>query len=65
MGTSLCEPHTDIVYDVQGRKGPYAHYYIQVQPNGGSFVGMFDSPLFVFAETPEPRAVVELKRSAK
>ncbi|EFQ90675.1 hypothetical protein PTT_12675 [Pyrenophora teres f. teres 0-1] len=22
-----------------GRKGPYAHYYIQVQPNGGSFVG--------------------------
>ncbi|KAI4657753.1 uncharacterized protein J4E78_006141 [Alternaria triticimaculans] len=48
-----------------GRKGPYAHYYIQVQPNGGSFVGMFDSPLFVFAETLEPRAVVELKRSAK
>ncbi|KAI4911071.1 hypothetical protein J4E90_007328 [Alternaria incomplexa] len=46
-----------------GRKGPYAHYYFQVQPNGGSFVGMFDSPLFVFAETPEPRAVVELKRS--
>jgi len=45
MGTSLCEPHIDIVYDVQGRKGPYAHYYIQVQPNGGSFVGMFDSPL--------------------
>jgi hypothetical protein len=23
-----------------GRKGPYAHYYMQVQPNGGSFVGM-------------------------
>ncbi|KAH6870293.1 hypothetical protein BKA58DRAFT_384758 [Alternaria rosae] len=22
-----------------GRKGPYAHYYIQVQPKGGSFVG--------------------------
>ncbi|KAL6162691.1 hypothetical protein ACJQWK_11610 [Exserohilum turcicum] len=22
-----------------GRKGPYAHYYVQVQPNGGSFVG--------------------------
>jgi hypothetical protein len=24
-----------------GRKGPYAHYYIQIQPNGGSFVGKF------------------------
>ncbi|OAG25423.1 hypothetical protein CC77DRAFT_1046695 [Alternaria alternata] len=22
-----------------GRKGPYAHYYVQVQPKGGSFVG--------------------------
>ncbi|KAL1792594.1 hypothetical protein ACET3X_009101 [Alternaria dauci] len=22
-----------------GRKGPYAHYYVQVQPEGGSFVG--------------------------
>ncbi|KAF1851766.1 uncharacterized protein K460DRAFT_362513 [Cucurbitaria berberidis CBS 394.84] len=22
-----------------GRKGPYAHYYVQIQPNGGSFVG--------------------------
>ncbi|KAF2036274.1 hypothetical protein EK21DRAFT_96220 [Setomelanomma holmii] len=22
-----------------GRKGPYAHYYVQVLPNGGSFVG--------------------------
>lgn len=43
MGASLWETHTDIVYDVQGRKGPYAHYYIQVQPKGGSFVGMFDS----------------------
>jgi uncharacterized protein (DUF2461 family) len=22
-----------------GRKGPYAHYYVQIQPNGGTFVG--------------------------
>ncbi|KAH7361258.1 hypothetical protein BKA66DRAFT_514747 [Pyrenochaeta sp. MPI-SDFR-AT-0127] len=22
-----------------GRKGPYAHFYVQIQPNGGSFVG--------------------------
>ncbi|KAH8730623.1 hypothetical protein GQ44DRAFT_700605 [Phaeosphaeriaceae sp. PMI808] len=22
-----------------GRKGPYAHYYVQIQPGGGSFVG--------------------------
>lgn len=22
-----------------GRKGPYAAYYVQIQPNGGSFVG--------------------------
>ncbi|KAF1916790.1 hypothetical protein BDU57DRAFT_244520 [Ampelomyces quisqualis] len=27
-----------------GRKGPYAHYYIQIQPNGGSFVGGFWQP---------------------
>ena len=25
-----------------GRKGPYAHYYVQIQPNGGSFVGKCD-----------------------
>jgi len=24
-----------------GRKGPYAHYYVQIQPNGGSFVGRY------------------------
>jgi hypothetical protein len=28
-----------------GRKGPYAHYYIQIQPNGGSFVGEFNLSL--------------------
>lgn len=22
-----------------GRKGPYAAYYVQIEPNGGSFVG--------------------------
>jgi hypothetical protein len=22
-----------------GRKGPYAHYFIQIQPNGGTFLG--------------------------
>jgi uncharacterized protein (TIGR02453 family) len=31
-----------------GRKGPYAHYYVQVQPKGGSFVGMFDSLLLLY-----------------
>lgn len=30
-----------------GRKGPYAHYYVQVQPNGGSFVGMCTSHTFL------------------
>jgi uncharacterized protein (DUF2461 family) len=29
-----------------GRKGPYAHYYVQVQPGGGSFVGEF-CPSFI------------------
>jgi uncharacterized protein (DUF2461 family) len=24
-----------------GRKGPYAHYYVQLQPSGGSFIGKF------------------------
>ena len=24
-----------------GRKGPYAAYYVQIQPNGGSFVGEY------------------------
>jgi hypothetical protein len=34
-----------------GRKGPYAHYYVQIQPNGGSFVGKFSSvPLHRIAE---------------
>lgn len=28
-----------------GRKGPYAHYYVQIQPKGGSFVGEFFFPL--------------------
>ncbi|CBX93066.1 hypothetical protein LEMA_P039670.1 [Plenodomus lingam JN3] len=27
-----------------GRKGPYAHYYVQIQPNGGSFVEMMSEP---------------------
>ncbi|KAF7676409.1 hypothetical protein GT037_005914 [Alternaria burnsii] len=40
---SLCssqsEPQTDIGHKCKGRKGPYAHYYVQVQPKGGSFVG--------------------------
>lgn len=22
-----------------GRKGPYAHYYVQISPNNGTFVG--------------------------
>ncbi|CAN9178223.1 unnamed protein product [Alternaria alternata] len=28
---------TDIGHKRKGRKGPYAHYYVQVQPKGGSF----------------------------
>ncbi|KAH7398908.1 hypothetical protein DE146DRAFT_755898 [Phaeosphaeria sp. MPI-PUGE-AT-0046c] len=40
--------HTDLVqlppdfsaaWSRTGRKGPYAHYYVQIQPKGGSFVG--------------------------
>jgi hypothetical protein len=31
-----------------GRKGPYAHYYIHIQPNGDSFVGKFSIPLASF-----------------
>ncbi|KAF1835786.1 hypothetical protein BDW02DRAFT_495181 [Decorospora gaudefroyi] len=30
-----------------GRKGPYAHYYMQVQPGGGSFLGMCSFPTFL------------------
>lgn len=39
-----------------GRKGPYAAYYVQIEPNGGSFVGKcnflsytFRMPISVFA----------------
>jgi hypothetical protein len=27
-----------------GRKGPYAGYYVQIEPNGGSFVGKYCFP---------------------
>ncbi|KAI8934879.1 hypothetical protein NX059_008553 [Plenodomus lindquistii] len=38
-----------------GRKGPYAHYYVQIQPNGGSFVGGGHWQ-------PEPAALNRLRR---
>ncbi|KAF2850997.1 hypothetical protein T440DRAFT_529753 [Plenodomus tracheiphilus IPT5] len=31
--------HFSAAWSRTGRKGPYAHYYVQIQPDGGSFVG--------------------------
>lgn len=34
-----------------GRKGPYAVYYVQIKPNGGSLIGKFEkSLLFLSAD---------------
>jgi uncharacterized protein (TIGR02453 family) len=29
-----------VTWSRTGRKGPYAHYYLHIQPGGGSFFGM-------------------------
>ncbi|RMZ74345.1 glycoside hydrolase family 92 [Pyrenophora seminiperda CCB06] len=36
--TKISQTYFSAAWSRTGRKGPYAHYYIQVQPNGGSFV---------------------------
>ncbi|KAK4201537.1 hypothetical protein QBC40DRAFT_278066 [Triangularia verruculosa] len=33
------KPHFSAAFSRTGRKGPYACYYIHVEPNGGSFIG--------------------------
>ena len=33
------KPHFSAAWSRTGRKGPYAGYYVQIQPNGRSFVG--------------------------
>lgn len=33
------KPHFSAAWSRTGRKGPYAHYYVQIQPGGRSFVG--------------------------
>ena len=33
------KPHFSVAFSRTGRKGPYAAYYIQIQPGGKSFVG--------------------------
>ncbi|EXJ80562.1 hypothetical protein A1O1_08708 [Capronia coronata CBS 617.96] len=33
------KPHFSAAWSRTGRKGPYAHYYVQIQPGGKSFVG--------------------------
>jgi len=33
------KPYFSVAWSRTGRKGPYAHYYLHIQPNGGSFFG--------------------------
>lgn len=33
-----------VTWSRTGRKGPYAHYYLHLQPDGGSFFGEIDTP---------------------
>lgn len=34
------KPYFSVSWSRTGRKGPYAHYYLHIQPNGESFFGM-------------------------
>jgi uncharacterized protein (DUF2461 family) len=33
------KPYFSVSWSRTGRKGPYAHYYLHLQPGGGSFFG--------------------------
>lgn len=37
------KPYFSVTWSRTGRKGPYAHYYLHIQPDGGSFFGEIDS----------------------
>jgi len=36
------KPYFSVTWSRTGRKGPYAHYYLHLQPGGGSFFGELD-----------------------
>ncbi|KAI9891865.1 MAG: hypothetical protein M1814_002250 [Vezdaea aestivalis] len=53
---TILQPYFSVSYSRTGRKGPYAGYYIQAQPGGGSFVG---GGLW----HPEPDSLAKMRRA--
>jgi uncharacterized protein (TIGR02453 family) len=43
------KPYFAVTWSRTGRKGPYAHYYLHIQPGGGSFFGILRRNIVVYS----------------